>query len=108
MKSRVSPVDTAMSILGLRCRCGEVTGSVERPDQQSGRRLVCYCDDCQAAAHFFDRPEALLDRDGGTEVYQTAPARLTLEAGEHLRCMRQSPKGLLRWYAGCCRSRSSS
>jgi hypothetical protein len=71
-----------------------------RPD--NGNRIVCMCDDCQAFALFLDRPDAL-DQYGGTDIYQTTPSQLTITDGiEHLRCMRLSPKGLFRWYAGCC------
>jgi len=45
----------------------------------------------------------LLDRNGGTEVFQVAPSQITLTDGqEHLRAVRLSPRGLMRWYAGCC------
>ena len=40
----------------------------------------------------------------GTEIFQTTPSQIVLSQGaEHLRCLRLSAKGLLRWYAGCCR-----
>jgi Family of unknown function (DUF6151) len=71
-----------------------------RPD--NGNRIVCMCDDCQAFALFLERPDAL-DQYGGTDIYQTTPAQLAITDGiEHLRAMRLSEKGLIRWYAGCC------
>ena len=61
------------------------------------------CDDCQTYAHHLGRADDILDSAGGTDVYQTTPSRVVIETGhEHLRCLRLSPKGLLRWYAGCC------
>ncbi len=70
-----------------------------------GNRLVCYCDDCQAFAHFLGCADRVLDAHGGTEIFQTSPARLQFTAGvSDLACMRLSPGGLLRWYAGCCRT----
>lgn len=85
----------------LRCACGAVRGVVR--DATAGRRLVCHCDDCQAYARWLR--DGLTDAKGGTDVYQTHPARVAIEAGaEHLRCVRLSDKGLLRWYAGCCRT----
>lgn len=67
-------------------------------------RLACYCRDCQCFAWFLGRPE-LLDRHGGTEVVQLSLARLSFHAGhDRLACMRLSPKGLMRWYAGCCKT----
>jgi hypothetical protein len=33
------------------------------------------------------------------------PSQVTLTEGkEHLRCVRLSPKGLMRWFAGCCQT----
>jgi hypothetical protein len=33
----------------LRCRCGEVRGSVTNPSPRTVNRVVCYCDDYQHA-----------------------------------------------------------
>jgi hypothetical protein len=64
-------------------------------------RFVCYCQDCQAFARFLDRPD-VLDRAGGTDIFQMAPARLRLDAGtDALRSVRFSDK-VLRWYTDCC------
>ena len=68
----------------------------------NGNHVVCMCDDCQTFAHFLDRADIILDSSGGTTIYQTTPARLVLDGKERLRCVRLSPKGLMRWYAGCC------
>jgi hypothetical protein len=60
------------------------------------------CDDCQAFARYLEQP-GVLDAHGGTDIYQTAPAHVQLSDGaEHVRCVRLSPKGLLRWYTACC------
>lgn len=68
----------------------------------NGVRLVCMCDDCQTFGQWLG-PEKVLDENGGSEVYQTVPARLQITRGhEHLRCLRLSPRGLMRWYAACC------
>lgn len=86
--------------LGLRCRCGALRG---RLAGAAGRRVVCYCRDCQAFARFLGAAEAVLDAHGGTDILQLSPARLRLDAGaERLACVRLTPGGLLRWYAGCC------
>ena len=51
------------------------------------------------------RADDVLDADGGTEIFQTWPSKLHLFEGQsHLRCLRLSPKGLHRWYAGCCKT----
>jgi hypothetical protein len=88
----------------LRCHCGAVRGVALRASPRGGRRLVCYCDDCQAFAHFLAQTN-VLDAQGGTDVFQTTPAQLRIEAGaEQLRCVRLSERGLLRWYTACCRT----
>ena len=89
--------------LPLKCTCGAVRGVATDLSPATGNRLVCLCDDCQDYAHHLEREEAILDADGGTDVFQMTPAQLEITHGaEHLRCLRLSPKGLLRWYTGCC------
>ena len=47
----------------------------------------------------------MLDAHGGTEIFQTSAARLEIAVGaDRLACMRLTPRGLLRWYAACCRT----
>lgn len=85
----------------LQCRCGSLKGYVETSNPVN--RAVCYCKDCQAFAHFLGRPSEILDGNGGTDVIQTLPAKVTFTQGrEALACMRLSEKGLVRWYANCC------
>ncbi|WP_372657644.1 DUF6151 family protein [Hydrogenophaga sp.] len=87
----------------LACRCGALQGSVALIG--SGNRLICYCRDCQAFARFLGQPDRVLDAQGGTEIVQTAPDRVRFSQGqEHLAVMRLSEKGMLRWYAACCRT----
>lgn len=91
-----------MPVLPLRCACGALRGElVAEPDR--GARGVCHCDDCQAYARWLGRDD-LLDEHGGTEVIQTWPARVRLGEAEVLALVKLSPKGLHRWYAGCCRT----
>ena len=69
---------------------------------KTGSRVVCYCKDCQAAAHALGAEFVLNDR-GGSDIFQTIPSLIDIQKGqEHLACMRLSPKGLMRWYADCC------
>jgi hypothetical protein len=85
----------------LQCQCGTLKGTLTHP--KSVNRLVCYCRDCQAFAHFLGKASETLDAQGGTEVIQTVPAHLTFTAGQEvLACVRLSEKGLIRWYASCC------
>lgn len=90
--------------LEVRCRCGQVTGRATEISPGTINRAICYCDDCQAAAHHLGRAE-LLDEHGGTEVVQLAPAALHFVSGtEHLAALRLSPKGLHRWHSRCCQT----
>ncbi len=89
-------------LLPLRCACGAVQGTLEAP--LSGNHIVCYCDDCQAFARWLGRGD-VLDRWGGTDILQTAPARLKVHVGaHHLRAIRLTDGGMLRWYTDCCRT----
>ena len=46
-----------------------------------------------------------LDSRGGSEIIQTLPKNVTFTHGvESLACMRLSDKGMIRWYAGCCKT----
>jgi hypothetical protein len=85
----------------LQCNCGTLKGYVSHPERVN--RVICYCIDCRAFAHFVGRPGEILDSKGGTDVVQTIPAYVTFTEGQNvLACMRLSPKGLLRWYTSCC------
>src|ERR1700722_18306358 len=85
----------------LQCRCGTIKGFVSAP--RTANRCVCYCKDCQAFAHFLERADDVLDERGGSDISQILPKHITFLRGvEALACMRLTPKGLLRWYAGCC------
>ena len=64
----------------IRCRCGEVRGTVANPSPQAVNRITCYCDDCQAFAHQLGRAD-LLNARGGSDIVQVAPAALTFTRG---------------------------
>lgn len=92
-----------MKNIELSCTCGKVQGSIVESEQPKGRRLICYCRDCQTFAHFLGAAKDTLNEQGGTDIYQVAPRQMTISQGaEHLRCVRLSPKGLFRWYTDCC------
>ena len=92
------------SELPLRCHCGRVRGVASHVAPSTGFRFVCYCTDCQTFARFLERPD-VLDPAGGTDIFQMPPARVRLNQGaDALRCLRLSDKGVLRWYADCCRT----
>lgn len=86
----------------LRCRCGQLRGEVDLA--RAYARATCHCRDCQAFARFLGQP-GVLDSSGGTDIVAAAPDAVRITAGaEHLAAMSMSPRGLLRWYAACCRT----
>jgi hypothetical protein len=88
----------------LQCRCGSVRGVVTNVAPSTVNRVVCYCDDCQAFMHHLGRAD-LLDAQGGTDIVQIAPAGVSFSEGQdHISGIRLSPRGVYRWYAGCCRT----
>jgi hypothetical protein len=89
--------------LALRCRCGTLRGVARAITPSAVNHGFCYCDDCQAFAHFLGRADDVLDAHGGTEITQMSPARLSFTAGAHeIAAIRLTEKGLVRWYANCC------
>jgi hypothetical protein len=90
----------------LRCACGVFRGVLRSVTPRSGNRCVCYCDDCQSFAYFLGRADSILDAHGGTDIFQTSPARLEISAGEaRLASLRLRPgSNTVRWYASCCRT----
>ncbi len=96
------PVTTDLSI---QCRCGALRGVARGVSSRAGYRVVCYCDDCQSFANYLETDGQILDAHGGTDIFQMSPARLKIMQGlEQLACVRLTPKGPLRWYAGCCKT----
>ena len=90
--------------ISLKCKCGTVRGIASNVVPEKCNRVVCLCDDCQAFAHYLGHADAL-DPHGGTDIFQLAPNSLRITAGaEQLRCLRLSDKGMIRWFAGCCKT----
>ena len=87
----------------VRCECASVRGVLRGVSPSRVVRAVCYCDDCQAFAHYLDRADTVLDAYGGTSIFQVSSSRLTItEGAQHLACVRLTDGRLLRWYASCC------
>lgn len=92
-----------MAELKLACGCGEITGTISVPTASSINRLVCYCADCQAFVHHLGQAGQVLDKNGGSDLFQSSLGRVCISTGrENLACIRLKPNGLLRWYAHCC------
>jgi hypothetical protein len=86
----------------IQCRCGQLRGLLQ-PTRPSNR-CVCYCADCQAFARHLGTSDAL-DRQGGTDIVQVPASHLSFTQGQDkLACIRLTDKGMLRWYASCCRT----
>lgn len=91
-----------MADLEIACSCGQVQGVFRDTGPSHGSRVICYCRDCQAAAHHLGHPEQL-DEFGGTDLFITTPERMQFQSGsEQLACFRFSPNGPRRWFAACC------
>ncbi len=91
--------------VSLKCSCGAFRGVAQNISEKTARRIVCMCDDCQAYAHFLGRADEVLDTNGGTDVFPVVPAKIKITQGiENLKCLRLTETGLLRWYAGCCKT----
>lgn len=87
----------------IQCKCGTIRGQLDGTGISN--RVVCYCTDCQAFAKFLGKSNEVLDVHGGTEIVQVAQPRLTFSQGqEHLAAVRLSEKGMVRWYAACCKT----
>lgn len=80
------------------CGCGAVEALV--PLQ--GNRIVCYCESCRGFVEALQADERL-DPAGGNDLIQVTPSEVAFKKGtEHLRWMKMSKKGPMRWYAVCC------
>lgn len=104
MDSRTETVEpaTSASKVALACECGRFEARLDGLRPAVANRVVCCCRSCQDYARSLGR-ERNLDAYGGTEVFQVSPKRLVVERGlEVLACVRQTPKGPLRWYTACC------
>jgi hypothetical protein len=89
--------------LPLGCACGALRATARGVSARRGQRVVCYCDDCQAFARWTGRAGDVLDEYGGSEIFQTSPARFEIAAAaDRLACIQLTPRGLVRWYAACC------
>lgn len=87
----------------LECACGKLRGKALSISPSAGTRVVCYCDDCQAFAHFLGG-SGILDDRGGTDLFQMAPSKVRLTSSDTLGCVRLSEKGMHRWYCTECKT----
>ncbi|MEM8986823.1 MAG: DUF6151 family protein [Pseudomonadota bacterium] len=91
--------------VALECACGAVKAVARGISPERVNHVICGCDSCQAFARQLGRAEGILDEGGGTRIFQMSPKHLEIQQGaDRLSCMRLTPKGVLRWYAECCRT----
>jgi hypothetical protein len=82
--------------LDWSCDCGAIRGVVAG-GTRAGLHLRCHCVDCRVANRWFGL-------DGPADVFQTMPDKVSITDGAgQLALLRLGPRGLMRWYAGCCR-----
>jgi hypothetical protein len=94
-----------MTEIRLKCRCDSFRALLHRAGKRHGNRCVCYCADCQAFAKYLGREDEILDRNGGTDIYQASPGRLEILRGiDRLVCVHLTEHPTLRWYTDCCKS----
>lgn len=87
----------------ISCNCGAFQAKLAGISPKTANHLICYCTDCQAFARHLNQAEHYLDASGGTAIFQTLPANITVTKGvEHIAALRLSPKGLIRWHTNCC------
>lgn len=95
----------ATTDLPLSCQCGTVTGVIRKASPKEGDRVVCHCVDCRDLVRFLGQGGRVLDRQGGTDLYQSRCARVKLHSGRgKLASLHMTEGKTLRWYASCCNS----
>lgn len=86
-----------MSFATWSCECGLVQARVPT----DGFRLVCYCESCRDFVSRLGCGDRL-NTAGGNDLIQVSPDEVEITGGNHLRWMKITEKGPMRWYAHCC------
>ncbi len=89
-------------IVKLKCLCGTVRGTLKIV-RKSSFHVHCLCCDCQSFASHLNNKKKILDKHGGSELFQTYPAFMTITDGlNKIACVQLKEKGLYRWHTTCC------
>ncbi len=89
--------------LNVSCSCGAFRGVLKNTTPKTTTHLMCFCKHCQAFVRHLGKTDSLVNELGGTDLLQVNPKNFEIQIGkEHLRALRLTPKGPLRWYASCC------
>ena len=92
-----------MTDMTFSCACGTVVGTIADVGPKQGDYVYCHCTDCQAVPKLLGAEERVLERAGGTALYQTRCARLSFASGkDKLAGVHVTDQPTLRWYASCC------
>lgn len=84
--------------LGFACRCGQLRGEIVDAAPAAFTHAICHCGDCRSAYTHLGQADP-----GAVDILQTTQDRIHIaQGGEQLRVFRHTPRGALRWYAGCC------
>lgn len=82
--------------------CGTVKGNL-KVVSGSFFHIHCLCCDCQNFASHLNNKEKILDKHGGTEIFQTYPNLVEIYEGQDkIACIQLRDKGLYRWHTTCC------
>ncbi|KUP91254.1 DUF6151 family protein [Tritonibacter horizontis] len=86
--------------LTFACQCGSLAGHISRGAERHCSRILCHCADCRAVELYHSCPDPA---GSGVDLLQLSPDMLHIDQGaEHLRLLQLSPRGMFRWFAGCC------
>jgi hypothetical protein len=90
------------NIVTLECLCGTVKGKLNVVPG-SFFHVHCLCCDCQSFASHLNNEDKILDKHGGSELFQTYPAFMEITEGQDkVGCVQLRDKGLYRWHTTCC------
>ena len=89
--------------IDCKCRCGSLVGVARATEKSTNIRVLCHCKYCVGFARHLGAETTLVR--GGADILPIAPAFFVITRGrEHLRVLKLTPKGPLRFYAGCCKT----
>lgn len=92
--------DPQHSAVAFGCACGSLRGHLSPEALRAGTRVICHCADCRAGELYHGQPDP---QDSGVDLLQISPHMIEITSGaQHLSLLQLSPRGLYRWYAGCC------
>ncbi|OIQ24923.1 MAG: hypothetical protein BM562_17670 [Alphaproteobacteria bacterium MedPE-SWcel] len=77
-----------------------MSGHLAAGSVKQGSRILCHCADCRAVELHHGCPDPA---GTGVDLLQLNPDMVAIDHGaEHLSLLQLSPRGVFRWYAGCC------